>query len=255
MSRTARWCAAIIGVEAQPLTGTTAKALGLPENSGALLAGVQPDTPASHAGLQPGDVIQSVNGEKIANPRDLAVDVAAIKPGQEAHLKVLHDGNTKDVTLNVAQMPNEQTASNEQGGEHGQGQIGLALEPLSPGLRNQLNVPDGVNGAVVRGVQPGSPADIAGLQPGDVIVGVNMHAVNSAAEAARDIRSAIHGKDHAVALRVIRDGQAMFVGVTRRARTRTRVRVPRRHGRSPLRMRGPPPTPARCSASYSYSQS
>ncbi|HVC18147.1 MAG TPA: PDZ domain-containing protein, partial [Rhodanobacter sp.] len=203
-----------IGVEAQALKGTTAKALGLPENSGALLAAVQPDTPASHAGLQPGDVIQSVNGDKVANPRDLAVDVAAIKPGQEAHLKVLHDGSTKDVTLNVALMPAEQTASNEPGADHGQGQIGLALEPLSPGLRNQLNVPDGTNGAVVRGVQPGSPADIAGLQPGDVIVGVNMHAVNSAADAAREIRSAIHGKDHAVALRVMRDGQAMFVGVT-----------------------------------------
>ena len=202
-----------IGVEAQALNGTTAKALGLAENSGALLADVQPDTPASHAGLQPGDVIQSVNGDTVANPRDLAVDVAAIKPGQEAHLKVLHDGTTKDVTLNVAQMPNEKTAGNQPGSEHGQGQIGLALEPLSPGLRNQLNVPDGTSGVVVRGVQPGSAAEAAGLQAGDVIVGVNMHAVNSASEAAHDIRSAIHGKDHAVALRVIRNGQAMFVGV------------------------------------------
>ena len=64
-------------------------------------------------------------------------------------------------------------------------QLGLALAPLSPDMRNQLDVPDGTKGAVVRGVQPGSPAEPAGLQPGDVIVGVGTHAVTSPAEAAR----------------------------------------------------------------------
>ena len=203
-----------IGVEAQALKGSTAKALNLSENSGALLAGVQPDSPASHAGLQPGDVIQQVNGQKVANPRDLAVDVAAVKPGQDAHLTILHDGQTKDVTVHVGQMPNEQTANNEQGGEHHGAQVGLALAPLSPEMRNQLDVPEGTHGALVRGVQPGSPAEAAGLQPGDVIVGVNTHSVNSPADAAREIRSAMNGHDHAVALRVIRDGQPMFVGIT-----------------------------------------
>ncbi len=55
---------------------------------------------------------------------------------------------------------------------------------------------------------------MAGLQPGDVIVGVNTHPVHSASQAAKEIRSAINGKDHAVALRVIRNGQAMFVGIS-----------------------------------------
>jgi serine protease Do len=204
-----------IGVEAQALKGSTARALDLPDDAGALIAGVQPDTPAAHAGLQPGDVIQSVNGQKIANPRDLAVQIAGIQPGQEAHLNVLRDGKTQEMNLHVAQMPNEQTASNEQGGgaEHQNGQIGLALAPLSPDLRNQLDLPDNTHGAVVRGVRPGSPAESAGLQPGDVIVGVNTHPVHSPSEAAREIRSAMNGQNHAVALRVIRNGQALFVGI------------------------------------------
>ncbi len=202
-----------IGVEAQELTGATAKAMSLPENSGALLAGVMPNGPAAQAGLQPGDVIQTVDGKKVTNPRDLALDVANLKPGEDAHLSVLHDGQTKDIALKIAQLPTEQTASNGEGSSQHQGQLGLALAPLSPDMQGQLDVPDGTRGAVVRGVQPGSPAEQAGLQPGDVIVGVGMHPVTSPSEAAREIHSAMNGQNHAVALRVIRNGEAVFVGI------------------------------------------
>jgi serine protease Do len=164
--------------------------------------------------LQPGDVIEAVNGTKIANPKELALNVASIQPGDQAHLSVLHDGQTKDVTVKVGTLPNEQTASNDNKGNDHHAQIGLALAPLSPDMRNQLDVPDGTKGAVVQGVQPGSPAEAAGLQPGDVIVGVGTHAVTSPDEAARAMRTAVNGSDHALALRVIRNGQPIFVGVT-----------------------------------------
>jgi serine protease Do len=202
-----------VGVEAQEITPTTAQAMHLKVNHGALLAGVQPDSPASGAGLQPGDVIESVNGTKIANPRDLAVNVANIQPGDEAHLTILHDGQTKNVDVKVGTMPSEQTASNSNEGNSNHARIGLALAPLSPEARNQLDVPDGTKGAVVQGVQPGSPAEAAGLQPGDVIVGVGTHAVSSPADAARAMRTALN-TDHALALRVIRNGQPLYVGVT-----------------------------------------
>jgi serine protease Do len=199
-----------IGVEAQQVSDTMAKAMHLSANSGALIAGVQNDTPASRAGLQPGDVITAVNGESVKNPRDLAVDIAAVQPGNEAQLQVLHDGNNKAMSVKVGELPNEQMASNETG-RQSEGRIGLALAPLSPDLRNQLDVPDGTQGVVVRNVEPGSPADQAGLQAGDVIVGVGDKQVASPSDAAR----AIHGasKDHAVALRIIRNGESIFVGV------------------------------------------
>jgi serine protease Do len=204
-----------IGVEAQELKGATARALHMKDDSGALLAAVVSDGPAHKAGLEPGDVIQSVNGQTIKDPRELAVDVASLKPGSQAHLAVLHDGRTKDVTLTVATLPAQQTASNgsESGSEHGE-QLGLALAPLSPQLRGQLDVPDGTDGVVVQRVKPGSPADAAGLQAGDVIVGVGTHKVTSLDEAVHAIHTAINSKDHAVALRVMRNGQAVFVGVT-----------------------------------------
>ena len=160
-------------------------------------------------------MIEAVNGTKVANPKELALNVSNIQPGSEAHLSVLHDGQTKDVTVKVGTLPNEQTASNDNhGSEAHHAQVGLALAPLSPDMREQLDVPDGTKGAVVQSVQPGSPAEAAGLQPGDVIVGVGNHAVTSPAEAAKAMRNALSGSEHALALRVIRDGQPVFVGVT-----------------------------------------
>lgn len=204
-----------IGVEAQELKGATAEALHVKDGAGALLAGVVSDGPAHSAGLQPGDVIQSVNGQAITNPRELAVDVASLKPGSDAHLSVLRDGHAQDYTLKVGTLPSERTASNDTnaGQAHGE-QLGLALAPLSPQLRDQLNMPGDSAGVVVQQVKPGSPADKAGLQAGDVIVGVGTQKVASVADAAHAIHAAINGKDHAVALRVMRDGQAVFVGVT-----------------------------------------
>ena len=201
-----------IGVEAQQISDTMAKALHLTASTGALIAGVQTDTPAARADIQPGDVITSVNGQAVKNPRDLAVDIAAVKPGDVAQLQLVHNGDSKSVSVKVGQMPNEQTASNTATPDH-QHRLGLALAPLSPDLRNQFDVPDGTHGAVVRGVQPGSPAETAGLQPGDVIVGVGNEKVTSPSEAVSAIRKAVGAKDHALALRIIRKGQPAFVAV------------------------------------------
>lgn len=199
-----------IGVQAQQVSDTMAKAMHLSSKSGALIAGVQSDAPASQAGIEPGDVITAVNGVSVKNPRDLALDVAGVQPGDEAKLDVMHNGEAKTITLKVAQLPNEQVASTG-GTQESQGRIGLALAPLSPELSDQLNVPKDTKGVVVREVQPGSPAEQAGLQAGDVIVGVGGKHVGSPSQAADAIRGA--SKDHAVALRIIRNGQPVFVGV------------------------------------------
>jgi serine protease Do len=205
-----------LGVEAQKIAEAMSKALHLNEKGGVLVAGVQPDSPAAKAGLEPGDVIASVDGHKIDNPRDLAVDIAKVKPGEQAKLEVVRDGDRKTVTATVGQMPGEeQTASAETAGEQpDQPRLGLALAPVSPGMRGQFDLPSGTKGAVVARVQPGSPAEQAGIRAGDVIVGVGTKSVGSPDEAVRAIRSAAREGDKGLALRIFRDGKSAFVAVS-----------------------------------------
>jgi serine protease Do len=205
-----------VGVGTQAVSPAMAKVLRLPQTSGALLASVVSGSPASQAGLAPGDVIEAVNGRKVASPRDLALTVASVAPGEEAKFQVLRDGQDREITVKVGEQPAEKSASAQQPSEtpSARGQLGLALAPLTPNDRDQLQVPDGQNGVLIRAVRPGSPAEGAGLRPGDVIVGVGNRTVTSPSDTTKAIESALEGKDHAVALRVLRDGTTAFVGVT-----------------------------------------
>jgi serine protease Do len=202
-----------VGVGTQAISAAMAKALHLPETSGALLASVVSGSPAAKAGLKPGDVIEAVNGQKIASPRDLALTVASVAPGEAAKVRVFRDGQDRVVDVKVGEQPAERTAQTPVGEPSERGELGLALGPLTPDARDQLQVPDGQDGALVRSVRSGSPAEEAGLRAGDVIVGVGNQSISSPSQATNAIGSALGGKDHAVALRVLRDGQIAFVGV------------------------------------------
>jgi serine protease Do len=206
-----------IGVSAQAVSSAMAAALHLPQSSsddrGALVASVEPDSPASRGGVQPGDVIVSVNGHHIGNARDLAVTVSQIAPGNTASLAVLRDGGTKTIDVSVGTLPADQASGRVGASPQGSPALGVGLQALTPNLRQQLSIPDSVHGAVIAEVKQGSTADQAGLQAGDVIVGVGDKEVTSPAEATREIRASLKS-NQAVALRIIRDGQPAFVAVS-----------------------------------------
>ncbi len=199
------------GVETQPIAPAMARALKLPTAEGALVAGVQSDGPAAKAGIEPGDVIRSVNGQAVKNPHELAMMVGADKPGDKVNVEIYHDGGTRTVSFTLAQLPSDHQTADAGSAAEGRGKVGLALAPLSPDVRGELDLPKGTQGAVVREVQPGSPAQDAGIRPGDVIVGVGSQSVASPEEAVKAIRGAI--KDRSVALRIMRDGKAAFVAI------------------------------------------
>ena len=203
-----------VGVGTQSVTGAMAKALHLPDAGGALLASVVSGSPAAKAGLEPGDVIEAVNGQKVGTPRDLALTVATVTPGNEATFHILRDGQDRDVAVRVGEQPAEKTARAQITEPSPRSQLGAALTALTPDARDQLELPDGAQGVLIRNVRPGSPAEEAGLRPGDVIVGVGNQKVASPSDASEAINAALSGKDHAVALRILRDGTIAFVGVT-----------------------------------------
>jgi serine protease Do len=213
IEKTGRVTRGFLGVESQSMTATTAKALGVSEHAGALLAGVNPNGPAAGAGLKAGDIIQSVNGQTISGPRDLAVTIAGLAPGEEARLGVLRNGTTHEMNVKIGEMPNDRIAAADDTAQPQRMQVGVALAPLSPDMRQQLDLPEDVKGAVIQQVRPGSPAEMAGLQPGDVIVGVGTRTVTSPADAVKEMRQALAQKDGALALRILRHGSPAFVGV------------------------------------------
>jgi serine protease Do len=200
-----------LGVEAQPITPSMQQALHLPSQSGALIAAVEAGTPAERAGLRPGQVITEVDGNIVKNPRDLAIDIAAVKPGDNAHLKVIANGSTQSMTVQLASLPEHMTAANNTPSPT-HARLGLALTPVTPEARSQLNLPAGTRGAAIAEVAPNSPAAAAGLQPGDVIIGVGEQPVNSVTEALNAIHAA-EAKGGALALRVVHQGQTAFVAI------------------------------------------
>ena len=211
-----------LGVSAQMISPQMAQALKLPmtdpDGDGALIAAVAPDSPAAKVGLKPGDVIIAVNGQRVKSPGDLASDIADIDPSAKADITYLRGGVQKDVSVAVEEMPNNPDASFQQGGSSGQqstshGALGLTLAPLTPDLRSQLNLPQDATGAVIVDVKPDSLADQAGLQQGDLLVGVGPTDVTSPDDAVAAINAARKSGAGAVALRIVRQGQALFVGI------------------------------------------
>lgn len=211
-----------LGVSTQMISPQMAQALKLPmtnpNGDGALIASVAPHSPAAKAGFQPGDVITAVNGQTVTNPSDLAADIANIMPKDKANITFTRDGTQHQTTAVVETMPNNPDASFQQGGGNNTpnaapAQLGLSLAPLTPTLRSQLNLPDDATGTVIVDVKPNSPADQAGLQPGDLLVGIGATDVSSPDQAIAAVKAARRSGADVVALRIVRQGQALFVGL------------------------------------------
>ena len=185
-----------LGININDVTPANAEFFKLKNASGAIVAQVSPDSPASRGGLKQGDVVTELNGKPIDNGGALQVQVSEMQPGTPIKLGVVRNGSPMTVDLTVGQYKGKtEQASNE--GENGaqKGKIGVAVANLDDQTRQQFNVPDQVKGVVVQDVKPGSPADDAGLQSGDVIEEVNRKPATSASEFVGDVRSATGDKD------------------------------------------------------------
>ena len=162
-----------LGVVIQPVTPNMAQALGLPKDEGALVADVVQNGPAAKAGIKAGDVIVGWNGKPVKESDELPLLVSRTKPGTEAKITVIRDGKRKDIDVKVGEL---QSKEEEQKGVETGGQLGLTVQPLTPDIAQQLGL-SSTEGVVVTQVVPGSAADNAGLQTGDVIVQLGDHPV------------------------------------------------------------------------------
>lgn len=183
-----------MGIGISDVTPENARFFHVENNEGAVISQVEDGSPASKAGLKVGDVITELNGQKVSDASQLQIEVGQKQPGSSINLGVLRDGKTVSVPVTLEAMGSrdhvgDQTASN------GKPRWGLGLEDMTPDLRQQLQLSDEVHGAVVEQVTPGSPADDAGLQRGDVIMQVNRRPVQTADDVERALSSVPKGQD------------------------------------------------------------
>jgi serine protease Do len=203
-----------LGVTVQGITPDMATAMNLSSARGALVSGVDDGSPADKAGLKQGDVITEMNGKAIADSNQLRNLVASTEPGSTVSLQVLRDGKTENVQATLDELSTGRSARSESSGDsEGQGRFGMGVQPLTPDVADQLNLPRGTKGVVVAQVDPGGAAAESGLQEGDVIEKVDGQAVTTV----DGLKAALNRSDDKPSLLLInRKGSEAFI--TMRAR-------------------------------------
>jgi serine protease Do len=219
-----------LGVQIQPMSEPIAASLGLPKDRGEIVAGVEPSGPAAKSGIRQGDVIVSVAGQDVSPDNTLSFIVANTPIGTRVPIVVIRNGQRETLTATIGERPNEallqgqppaeeteKDSSPEAGAEAARQSLGLTLQTLTPEIRQQLRLPDTVQGLVVARVNPASSAAEEGLQRGDVILAINQRAVRTPQEAAAIVNEARKAGRDTVLLLVQRGaGPSRFIGVKMR---------------------------------------
>jgi len=169
-----------LGLYGQDVTEDMAGLLNLPKAQGIVVAQVEQGSPAAQAGLRVNDVILQVNGKPVESYVAFRNQVAMMKPGDEIQLGISRDGKNTQLNVTLGQRPTERQVAKEkqpqQVPEESQQKLGVQVTDLTPDLAQELGYQNS-QGVIVARVVPGSPADEAGLQGGDLIVSVNRKAV------------------------------------------------------------------------------
>jgi serine protease Do len=184
-----------MGIGISDVTPENSKFFDLKKSEGALVTQVEPNSPGAKGGLKTGDVITQLDGKAVNDAGELQVEVGQKRPGTTIKLEVIREGKTVNVPVTLEAMDKRNGDEESASTEHGKPRWGLGLADLTPDTRDQLQAPKDIHGAVVGNVQPGSPADNAGLRQGDVILEVNRHAVQSASDAAQELGRVAKGQD------------------------------------------------------------
>ena len=198
-----------LGVKIQPVNESLAKGLGLKDTHGALVSNVIENAPAKKAGVKRGDVIVSVNEKKIKTPRQLSTAAADLKPGSVAKIGVIRDGEKRVLKLKVAKLPGPKEEVAKATKPTLQKELGIEGQKLTPEVKKQIGAKT-KRGVVITKVLPDSPADMADLRRGDVIVEANRQAITNTEQLREALKK---GKTEGNLLVVERQGSTFFVAL------------------------------------------
>lgn len=205
-----------LGIAIQDLDAEKAAALGLDNQGGAIVTMVTANSPAEKAGMEVGDVVVAVGGQKIDGSAKLRLIVSGRKPGTKVPLEVLRDGKAVTLDALLESLPDDNLAKNgtqstPRSGNKASPNVseivaGVTVQNLTPATRQRYDIPNDVSGVIVTQVAPDSRAASMGVEEGDVITQVNRKPVTAAAEA----REMAKSSDKTVLLKVYRKGDTML---------------------------------------------
>jgi serine protease Do len=207
-----------IGARIQPVTDDIAETVGLDKSRGAMIAAIDPGSPAVQAKLQPGDIILSYDGKPIERSRQLPRLVADTPPDKPVKVTIWRDGKEHEVELKMAVLNPNRPAPAPPEPEKPKpaatvDAFGLKLAKLSPEIRKQFSLPDAAKGMVITEVPPNSAAAAQGLRPGDLVIAIGHAAVATGDEIPQLTAAAKKAGQKKVLVRVEREGSTRFVAL------------------------------------------
>ena len=192
-----------LGIGIQDLNHDLAKSFGVKGSNGAVVTDVKEEGPADKAGIKQGDVILSFQGAPIEDSVTLQRAVTRSAVGSKVTVKVMRDGQEKDLSVTIAELPDNPQIAKAEAGPSDQPLTGLAVQELDRETAQELGLKGKIQGVVVSSVDPDSDAERAGLMPGDVIREINRKPVTSM-------------KDFDRAASNLKKGQTVLVVINRR---------------------------------------
>ena len=201
-----------LGILPQEITKDIADALGVDVKSGILVGSVVEDGPAAKAGVRTGDIIQEFDGDKVGNVDQFRLKVAQTGVGKEVALLVVRKGERKTVNVKLAERPTEVARAEEQS-KPKEAWLGLGVDDVSGAVGRQVAPSNVERGVVVVGVDQGSPAEEAGIAPGDLIEEINGEPVGNVGKYNSLIDKAMGRTDKPVLFLVKRDEGSRFVAI------------------------------------------
>ncbi len=179
LKETGRVVRGYLGVILQPLDEELAHSFGLKNTKGALVARVMPDAPADKAGLKEGDIILKFDGREVRDIQDLQMKVAGTVVGKKVPVAVWRDGKEVLLSLTTGEMPSDEDMAKS---AHDETWRGMRVSAITSEIKERLDIAADEDGVVVTAVDPGSPAEEAGINAGVLIKALDGKAVKNIRE-------------------------------------------------------------------------
>ena len=199
-----------LGIMIQDITPEISEALGINRDRGGLVSEVKEGSPAGKAGLRRGDVVVSVEGEKIPDAATLTRKLALTKPGVDTKFVVLRDGKEKVFTIKLVEHPENKKITESVDKLKTEEELGIKVSEITQQLRNRFKI-KASGGVIIVNVAPGSLASESGLRAGDVILEVNGDSVDGLDEYQEVLEK--HGSGETLLFLIERGGRTIYLGI------------------------------------------